>query len=117
MLRFKPVIGLMILCLFSAAVSADEDIFKVGVEVLNKKDYFFAVACFNDVLRHGPKNVKAYNFRGLAYQGRGNWESAIKDFSEVIRLDSKFPDVYMNRGNVYVQKKDFEKAIADYTRV
>src|SRR4029077_12645357 len=101
----------------STPVVADEDIFKVGVEALNKKDYYFAVACFSDVLQHDSKNVKAYNLRALAYQGRRNLESAIKDFGEVIRLDPKFPDVYMNRGNVYVEKKDFKKAIEDYTRV
>jgi Tfp pilus assembly protein PilF len=36
---------------------------------LNKKDYYFAFACFNDVLRGDPKNAQAYNFRALAYQG------------------------------------------------
>jgi tetratricopeptide (TPR) repeat protein len=117
MTRIKPVFCFLILGLISTPVAADEDIFKIGVEALNKKDYYFAVACFSDVLQHDPQNAKVYNFRALAYQGRGKWEGAIEDFTEVIRLQPKFPDVYMNRGNAFFQKKDYEKAVQDFTHV
>ena len=43
MIRLKPTICLLILGLISTPVVADEDIFKIGVEALNKKEYRFAI--------------------------------------------------------------------------
>jgi len=115
MSRSKRFFFLILLVLIAAPVSAGEDLFETGVKALKGKDYHFAVACMNEVIQKDSKNVKAYNFRALAYLGRAKWAEAIKDFSEVIRLDPKFPDVYMNRGHAYFEKKDYEKAIADLT--
>src|SRR5947207_263564 len=114
MLRFKPVIGLLVLGLFPALVVADEDIFKIGVEALNKKDYRFAIACFNDVLVKDPKNFEAYYYRGQAQSGKGFWESAINNFTETIRLNPKHARAYVARGNAYMELKDYDNAVQDH---
>jgi tetratricopeptide (TPR) repeat protein len=116
MSRFKPVLSLLVLGMFSAPVAADEDIFKIGVDALNKKDYRFAIACFNDVLCHESKDSEAYFYLGLAHHGKGEYANAIKDFSETIRLNSKHAQAYTNRGNAYAALKNYKNAIADHTK-
>ena len=44
MSRINSIFCFLILGLISTPVVADEDIFKIGVEALNNKDYYFAVA-------------------------------------------------------------------------
>src|SRR4029077_12356818 len=107
MIRLNSIFCVLFLALVCSPAAADEDIFKIGVEALNKKDYYFAVACFDDVFRHDSKSAQLYFLRAQAYQGRKDWDKAIKDLNEVIRLDPKMieevnprlADVYTDRGN------------------
>jgi tetratricopeptide (TPR) repeat protein len=114
MRRIFSALSLLILALISAPAVADEDIFKIGVEALNKKDYRFAILCFNDVLVKDPKNSEAFYYRGLAQNGKGFIESAMKNFEEAIRLNPKLKEALIARGNLYVEQDEYDKAIQDH---
>ena len=116
MIRLNSIFCLLILGMIGTPAAADEDIFKIGVEALNKKDYYFAVACFDDVIRRDSKNAEAHYYLGLAHHGRGDYDGAIKDFSEAIKVNPKYVQAYTSRGNVYVDQKKYENAIEDHRR-
>src|SRR5262249_4200288 len=92
------------------------DTFELGVEVLKKGDYGFALSCFIAVTCHDTKNAEAYYFRGLGHIGMWNYDEAIKDFTQAIRLNPKHAQAYLNRGNLFVMKKMYEKAIEDHRK-
>ena len=116
MSALKPFGCLILVLIFAATAVADEDIFKVGLDALKKKDYRFAIACFNDVLAKDPKNSQAFYYRGLAQNGKGFIESAMKNFDEAIRLNPKFKEALVTRGNLYVEQDEYDKAIQDHTQ-
>ena len=59
--------------------------------------------------------AKAFNNRGLAYRGLGEFEKAIAEFAAAIRLDSADAGTFVNRGATYHSQGELELAIADYT--
>jgi tetratricopeptide (TPR) repeat protein len=55
----------------------------------------------------------AYLHRGIAYQCKGNLDSAIADFSEAINLNPTSADAYFHRGTAFLAKGAYDRAIAD----
>ena len=56
----------------------------------------------------------AFNYRGVAYGHKGDYDRAIRDYDEAIRLDPEYADAFFNRGNAYDDKGDYDRAIQDY---
>jgi len=52
--------------------------------------------------------------RGLAWNGKGDYERAIADYNEAIRLNPQDALAFNSRGNAWWTKGDYERAIADY---
>ena len=60
-----------------------------------------------------PKDVEAYNNRGIAYRDKGALNSALTDFNEAIKIAPKFALTYINRSALYHEKGDLENALSD----
>lgn len=56
---------------------------------------------------------QALNYRGLAYEGLGQYDQAVKDFSEVLRLNPKFSPALANRGLAYAKLRRYPAALTD----
>lgn len=56
----------------------------------------------------------AYNSRGNAYGGIGEYRRAIKDFKRALKIDPDDATIYNNRGNAYKSLGRFRRAIDDY---
>lgn len=56
----------------------------------------------------------AYNNRGNAYTGKGEYDQAILDYDELIKLDPDYAKALNNRGVAYLKKDDYEPAIRDF---
>src|ERR1022692_3642705 len=56
----------------------------------------------------------AYNNRGNAYTGKGQYELAIQDYDESIKLNPKYAKSLNNRGVAYQKKGDFDRALEDF---
>nr|MBP9900631.1 hypothetical protein [Verrucomicrobiota bacterium] len=73
-----------------------------------------------DFSRHGQPKEKclasAYEYRGLVFQGRMEYEKAVADFTESLRMDPSGGDgmiVYWRRGLLYQRLQQIDKALED----
>lgn len=56
----------------------------------------------------------AYNFRGMAYENKGQYDKALADYNSAIKLDKKFTEALNNRGILYASIGRYENALRDY---
>jgi tetratricopeptide (TPR) repeat protein len=56
----------------------------------------------------------AYNNRGIARAGKGDYELAVQDFGQSIKLDPTFAKAFNNRGIAYQKKGDHDRALSDF---
>src|SRR5262249_48117470 len=68
----------------------------------------------SESLRLDPTDAAAYDNRGMAYDGKGDYDRAIVDLGEAIRRAGSYSTAYSNRGKVYEKKGELEKALAEY---
>ncbi len=59
----------------------------------------------------------AYVDLGLAYDGKGDHDNAIKALSSAVSLQPDLWQGYFNRGQVYVEQGNPDAALADYNRL
>ena len=60
--------------------------------------------------------TESYKNRGVAYDFKGDYDSAIEDYSTRIKQNPNDAEAYNNRGNTYLNKGDYPHAIEDYTQ-
>ena len=58
--------------------------------------------------------VIAYNNRGNAYTGKGQYDLAIQDYNESIKLNPNYAKSFNNRGVAYQKKGEYDRAIEDF---
>lgn len=61
-------------------------------------------------------SAEIYSNRGLAYDGLGNYQYAIKDYNKAIELGPETAKIYISRGNTYDSLGDYQQAIKDYSK-
>ncbi|HAM38509.1 MAG TPA: hypothetical protein DCP53_03825 [Elusimicrobia bacterium] len=89
------------------------------------KLYDEAIKDCNKAIELYPKNTEAYYARGLAYDRKSEYDSAIENYTKAIEFNLKtiqptpsfIPDSYVyayyNRGIIYSKKGDRDRAIKD----
>ena len=85
-------------------------------EVKREKWYNEAIKHYTEAINLNPELTEAYNNRGLAYAGKGDFAAAIEDFNKTIDLDPEDARFYNNRGLAYRDKGDFAAAIEDFNK-
>lgn len=63
------------------------------------------------------KLAPAYNFRGNAYEAKGDDGKAVTDYTQAIKLEPKVLKPLLDRGRLMERKGQFDLAIADFSRV
>lgn len=58
----------------------------------------------------------AYNNRGNAYYGKGDFDRAIEDCTQAIQLRPDYPAAFNNRGNAHAARHEYEPAILDFNQ-
>jgi tetratricopeptide (TPR) repeat protein len=71
------------------------------------------IAACSRLIQRNANDWGAYSNRGVAYNGKGQYDRAIADFSQAIRL-KPVAMLYVARGSVYSLKGDHDQALADY---
>jgi tetratricopeptide (TPR) repeat protein len=74
------------------------------------------IAACSRVLGRNPNDVDAYDYRGMGYWQKGEYDSAVADFDEAIRLNPtgvQGAAHYIFRGLAYAGKREYDRAISD----
>jgi tetratricopeptide (TPR) repeat protein len=80
------------------------------------KDPKIRIALYNNVLELEPKNVKALNNTGAAYNERGDYKKAIDHLTNAINLNKSYGLAYSNRAYAFNKLDKFEEAISDASK-
>jgi tetratricopeptide (TPR) repeat protein len=62
-----------------------------------------------------PKDVDAWNTRGLIFYKKGQLDRAIEDFDRAISLAPAYSESYYNRGLAFQKSGQLDKAARDFT--
>ena len=104
------------------------NLFNLGIQSANSKDYKLAIYYFNEVIKLNVNNVEAYYNKGLAKyylanNEKGNKEEynklineAIEDYNKAIELNPNLSEAYNNRGIVKYDLGNINEAIEDYNK-
>jgi tetratricopeptide (TPR) repeat protein len=87
-----------------------------GLAYLAIGEYDFAIADFNEVIRHIPNGASAYYKRAIALALRGDLRQAITSYDEAIRLDPEYAAAYYNRGLLHRRLRNTQQANADLAK-
>ncbi len=93
-----------------------------ALALINDKHYDDAINYCTDALALdpndslGPKNVKVYYYRSIAYLYKTNYTNALDDLAHAIVSNPHDKDVIYQRGVVYQTTHQFLNAINDYTK-
>jgi tetratricopeptide (TPR) repeat protein len=55
-------------------------------------------------------DANAYNYRGIAYQRKGQYDRAISAYTKALEINPRIAEVYCNRGRAYFKKGQYDKA-------
>ena len=106
----------------------ENNLFNLGIQSLNSKDYKLAIYYFTEVIKLNPKNYQAYYNKGLAkyYLADNKKENkeeynklineAIEDYNKAIELNPNLSEAYNNRGIVKSKLGNYKEAIEDYNK-
>ena len=104
------------------------NLFNLGIQSINSKDYKLAIYYFNEVIKLNVNNVEAHYNKGLAkhYLADNEKENkkeynklineATEDYNKAIELNPNYSDAYNNRGIVKHDLGNINEAIEDYNK-
>jgi Flp pilus assembly protein TadD len=70
-----------------------------------------AETLWTDVVTKSPREARAHNNLGIAYEARGDIEGAMAEYQTAIRLDPDYLPAYGSLAVIYGKIGDLEKAI------
>ena len=91
--------------------------FKKGRDQMDLKEYKEALPNLNMAILISPDSANYYAYRGGAYNGLNNLDSAAADYSRAIRLDSNNFMAYYQRAISYEKKQRYQEAFNDLSIV
>ena len=98
----------------SKKLTEESDLFNLGLQAYNNKDYKTSEYYFTKVIELNLKNSGAYHNRGLSKHYLKNYDGAIKDYKEAIKIDPNYAYSYGALGLSKHYLKDYDGAIKDY---
>jgi tetratricopeptide (TPR) repeat protein len=75
-----------------------------------------SITLFDHTLKVTDHNWLAYDSRGIAYGGLGNYKQAIEDYDRAIEIKQDYLNAYYNRGIAYSGLGNYKQAIEDFNR-
>ncbi len=75
-----------------------------------------SIILFSHALKVTDNNWLAYDSRGNAYYGLGNYRQTIEDYDRAIKINPDYAETYNNRGNAYYGLGNYRQAIEDYDK-
>jgi tetratricopeptide (TPR) repeat protein len=79
-----------------------------------KNDIDGGISDYSKAIELNPKDIIAYNGRGIAYKIKKEYDRAMEDFNKVLKINPAYVKVLHNRAGIYSLKNLYDLAIADY---
>ena len=98
------------------ATAADEDMFKIGLQLMGQQRYDEAIKAFSKAIEIIPNDYQAYNSRGVAWALKGDFDKAIDDYNQALKIRPRYAEAYNNRGYAHTQRGELKAALDDYSR-
>jgi tetratricopeptide (TPR) repeat protein len=86
-----------------------------GERVLKQERYNEAIALFQLATEKIPREARAWNLLGLAYQGAGLSSEAAQAYSKALALDHKLSAAHYNLGCLYLEQDQTQLAVTELT--
>ena len=121
--ELKKIIDTLNLFLFAACLLfpgtslGRENWFDLGILELKSRRYQAAIEAFSKAIEINPHDDIAYNYRGIAWSHKGDYDQAIADYTKAIDINPRYTNAYRNRATIWSQKGDYARAIEDYGTV
>jgi tetratricopeptide (TPR) repeat protein len=88
-------------------------LYKLGVEKLEQKCFPEAIKLYDKYIQVNPRDIRAYNNRGSAYQQLGKYVQAILDFTKAIECNPECVEPYVNRAACLQELGKLDDAFRD----
>jgi tetratricopeptide (TPR) repeat protein len=89
-----------------------------GEILLIARRYDEALAELNEAIRLSPENAKAFFYKGMVQEERGDTAKAIEDYQRAVSIDPEFADghnklaiLYMRKGNYVFARQHLESGL------
>jgi len=118
MRSIKTILAIIWAALFLISPNAaadDEDMFKMGLQLMGQQHYDEAIKAFSKAIEIIPGDYQAYNSRGVAWALKGDFDKAINDYNKALEIRPRYAEAYNNRGYARTQKGELQAALADYS--
>jgi tetratricopeptide (TPR) repeat protein len=99
---------------FNAAAD-DEDMFKIGLQLMGQQRYDEAIKAFSKAIEIIPGDYQAYNSRGVVWALKGDFNRAIDDYNKALEIRPRYAEAYNNRGYARTQRGELKEALDDYS--
>lgn len=66
------------------------------------------------IIKYNPKVALAYTNRGVYYQGKEEFDLALKDFDRALEIDANHYQTLIDRGVIYFDRKEYASALEDF---
>ena len=110
------IFAIALLLMHSAARAQDEDWYATGRRLLDQQRYDDAIKAFSTAIDIIARDYQSYNYRGVAWALKNNFERAIGDYSKAIEIRPRYAEAFNNRGFANTQNGNLKAALNDFSR-
>lgn len=116
-LKLIIAIAWIVTLLMSPCTWAEEtDRVETGLKLMSQKRYNDAIKAFTTAIEIIPHDFQAYNYRGIVWALKGNFDKAVADYDRAIEIRPRYAEAFNNRGFAKTQQGNLNEALEDYAR-
>ena len=82
-----------------------------GIELMQYKNYYYALKIFNNILLTDPEWSEAWNKRATVYFLMGKFTNSLNDIEKVLQLEPRHFGALSGQAQIYIKLHEYEKAI------
>ena len=93
------------------------DKMEFGTELMQYKDYYYALAVFDNIIVADPKWSEAWNKRATVYFLMNELTNSLNDIDKVLIIEPRHFGALSGQARIFIKLQKYEKAIMSIKRV